>query len=447
MPKIILTIKSSYLPEWGTYEGVRELIQNARDALIEQDAPMSVELVGNTLRIENTGTTMPLQALLLGHTSKVGNSEMIGKFGEGLKLGVLALVRAGNAVKIRNGSEVWSPSLEFDERFGEKVLAFQIDGGRTQKNRVRIEVEGIKADEWIEWKHNFLFLNPPQDAEMSKTSYGTVLLSDRFKGRIYVKGIFVQTHRDAVFGYDLSDAQLDRDRKMVESWNLAYHTRRIFMSATNAKHELFGQFNACLRQPSLETEGISTYNDYEIPSELATKVAESFMEEHGPEAFPVTTIAEAKEVEPLGRKGIVVTGQQSVVLSKAMGDLHALKESLKKEASNFYSWGDLSEIQQRHLVGAIGLISEVEPLMLEQIDVVDFRSDALKGQFSGDRIRIAKSILSDFDDTLRVLVHEIAHKSGGDGAYTHTAQIERIYIGIVRNMRSPDMSRFTLTLA
>jgi len=64
------------------------------------------------LRIENEGAHLSREALLFGTTSKMGRADLIGKFGEGLKLGVLALVRAGRPVTIRSGSEVWNPTSQ-----------------------------------------------------------------------------------------------------------------------------------------------------------------------------------------------------------------------------------------------------------------------------------------------------------------------------------------------
>src|ERR1700691_2357824 len=97
MSKIELTIKADYLPGWGTFEGIRELIQNAKDAETEFSAPMTVRVRNpDVLVIENEGCTMPYEALLLGHTSKIGHAEMIGHYGEGMKIGILSLLRAGH---------------------------------------------------------------------------------------------------------------------------------------------------------------------------------------------------------------------------------------------------------------------------------------------------------------------------------------------------------------
>lgn len=438
MAKIQLTIKTSYLPTWGAYEGVRELIQNAKDAETEHSAPMKIDWYNDTLRIENDGTTLPLKALLLGHTTKVGNSDMIGKFGEGLKLGVLALVRAGHELKIRNGSEVWVPSIERDERFDDDVLTFKIEGGREFKNRVRIEIGGITKEAWAKMKDHFLFLSPPKKEEQVVTHSGTLLLGERFKGRIYVKGIFVQTTPDTAFGYDLREVELDRDRKMVESWNLKYHTRKAFLTAMNQKEDLFAKFTDMLEVPTLETESLDAYAaSYDIPREVAAKVADDFHSKHGADAVPVASLADSKDVEHLGKKGVVVSKPLGAVLARTLGDTLTVKEGLKKEVTKTYGWGELSPLEQSVLTGAIEMVNEVEHLDLTDIDVVDFRSDSLNGQFKEDgaRVLLAKKILTDADETLRVLVHEIAHRAGGDGTKTHVQRMETIWVGVVRNLR------------
>lgn len=148
--KIELTIKTNYLPNWGAYEGIRELVQNGQDAKTEFGASFDVTYRkdASTLVLTNDGCTLPHEALLFGHTSKDGRGDLIGKFGEGLKLGVLALVRSEHAVKIRSGSEVWVPAIERSERFNADVLVFNIASGREQKNRVQVEIGNVSEGDW-----------------------------------------------------------------------------------------------------------------------------------------------------------------------------------------------------------------------------------------------------------------------------------------------------------
>jgi hypothetical protein len=71
---------------------------------------------GGTLTLQNLGAMVP-KNLLLGGTSKdgagadAGSSAMIGRFGEGLKLAVLAYLREDKSVTIYTGGSRWSFKL------------------------------------------------------------------------------------------------------------------------------------------------------------------------------------------------------------------------------------------------------------------------------------------------------------------------------------------------
>lgn len=434
MPKIQLTIKTSYLPEWGIWEGIREVIQNARDAEFEHNSPMVVDWYNETLRVENEGVTLPLKALLLGHTTKLNRSDTIGKFGEGLKLGILALVRAGHSVKIRNGSEVWVPTIERSDTFEEDVLTFTIEKGRQDKARVRVEIGGITKEDWALIRENFLFLKPPKDA--IPTFEGSLLQDSKYRGRIYVKGIFVQYCPELNFGYDFSDAHLDRDRKMVEPWNLKYKVRSILLKAASKDTSLRSEFGRML-----EAEGTMEVQDLDghfMDQDLVLSVAAEFQEKHGKDAIPVVSLAESADIEHLGKKGVVVSKPLASVLSKVLGNTSTVKEELKKEVLCKYSWHELLPEERVSLTEAVNLINAVEPFSLDAVDVVDFRSDDLMGQFKEARIFIARKYLSDPNETLRILVHEKAHEHGGDGDKGHVWRVELIWKGIVTNLRKLD---------
>jgi len=437
--KIQLTIKTSYLPNWDAYSGVRELLQNGRDAEIEHQAPMTVDWYNDTLRIENEGATIPIKALLLGHTTKLGNSALAGHFGEGLKLAALVLTRAGHDVKIRNGSEVWIPSLEHSETFGEDVLTFNVTGGREYKNRVRVEIGGITKEAWETMKECFLFLGKTKVSDRVDTYYGSLLLDPKMKGRVFVKGIFVQADPEMNFGYDIKDVELDRDRRMVEAWNLKYHTKNILMTALSKREDLFTQFEELLHDPTTEVESIQdAYSMSNLPQLAVDFIANKFVQRHGADAVPVLTLSESKDIEHLGKRGIVVSKQLGTVLAKKLGDALQVKERLAKEETTRYGWSDLSATEKATLEDAVALINAVEALTLDTIEIVDFRDPKLMGQFKGTtgQILLAKKHLANADDTLATLVHETAHRGGGDGEVDHVRRIENLWTGIVRNLRS-----------
>lgn len=447
--RIELTIKVDYLPTWGAYEGIRELVQNGKDAETEFNAKLEVRhrKETDTLVIENEGCSIPHEALLFGHTTKTDRPEMIGKFGEGLKLGVLALVRAGHAVKIRSGSEVWIPSIEHSEKFSADVLVFNIERGRAEKERVQIEIDNVSAEEWADLRTRFLFL-VRNLGEIVSASYGSLLLGKQYAGKLYVKGIFVEADPKLKYGYNLtgSNIALDRDRKMVQRYELDFRMREIWASAIRTRPDLVSRFFTLLEDQAADVNGIDEGNAHYMPKEAIEHAREQFLSRHGKEAVPVGNLQDSHEVEHLGKRGIIVPKPLKSVLQAAMGTTEALKEALKNEALKFYSWGDLDDTERGNLGQALLLVSGAlgtATLHLSDIDVVDFRSSTKHGMFKteGKRIMLAKHILSNRRETIAILVHEVAHREGdADGTFLHVKHMEAIWGGIVETLLKP--SRF-----
>lgn len=439
--KIELTIKPTYLPNWGCYEGLRELVQNAKDAEVELQAKLEVwhRRDSSTLCIENDGCTLPHEALLFGHTTKAQRGDLIGKFGEGLKLGVLALVRAGHPVRIRSGSEVWVPTIERSEKFDSDVLTFDIQKGRAEKDRVSIEVGNISAADWAEFRKCFLFIDEPKKDEAVRTDYGTLLMSGEHAGKLYVKGIFVQSDPALKFGYDFVDMDVDRDRRMVDRYDLAWRTRVIWQRAMGARPDLFGDFLALVDENKEDVSGLDEYSAKSLPKGLLDEAAGQFSAKFGADAVPVASLAESKDLEHLGKRGVVVNKPLQAVLQAVMGNTEAVKEGLRKEVVRRYAWNELSAEDKTNLEQAIFLVNGAEKVALEDLDVVDFRSENLDGMFERDaekeRVLLAKKILGSRKETLRVLVHEVAHRQGADGDKGHVARIEGIWSTISERLR------------
>lgn len=435
--KVELTIKVDYLPSWGLQEGVRELLQNAKDAETELSAPMSVRMRDNVLVIENEGCTMPYEALLLGHTTKSDRGDLIGKFGEGFKLGILALLRIGHTVKIRNGSEVWIPEIVQSEKFGARVLAFDIAKGRKAEDRVQIEISGISPDFFRDnIKPRFLWLDKDgrRKEDSVETYSGSLLLSEHHKGKIFVKGILVETKPTLMVGYDLNNAAVDRDRKMVESYDFAYEARRVWKEALNKRPELSGSFVALLSSNSDEVRDMASYTAADFPLALRERVAASFVAEYGANSIPVSNLNEAVELEHFGRRGVIVNRAMRSMLETTMGELSKVQEALKTEEIRVYQLDELFHSQRENLERAIRLVSLASPVSLANVSVVDFRSANLHGLYCDGAIKLALRVVNERADCLATLVHEVAHHAGSDGSHEHVAEIERIWSVIVESM-------------
>jgi hypothetical protein len=442
--KYELSIDASYLDgdRWNAGAGIREFLQNGRDAEIEQNAPLTVTHRGDRLIIENEGATLTRDSLLLGRSSKRERQDVLaGKWGEGLKLGALALIRAGLKVVIRNGSEVWTPAIETSEKFaGRDVLVFHVVTGRQERNRVRVEVDGIDNEAWQVLKEHYLFLRKGV-GDVVDGKNGTLLLGEKQKGCVYVKGILVQRHPKLEYGYNLKQAELDRDRRMIDQWDLGVRLRDIWFEATAARPDLIDQFSKMLDDGASDVDGVSDWNVSHLPEVAKKQIADLFIKRHGADAIPVNSLADSKDIEHLGKKGIVVKKQLQAVLESVVGTFADVKENLANEAVKEYGWHELAPGEQHNLESAIALINETKiKLALDVVQVVDFRSPNLLGQFRTERdgsetIAIARKILADRSETLATLVHEVSHRDGGDGDKGHVERIEVIWATIVDNLR------------
>lgn len=426
--RIELTIKTTYLPEWRAWEGIRELVQNAKDAETEHHAPMRVRhRAPDTLVIENEGVTLPHEALLLGFTSKQSRSDLIGKFGEGLKLGILALVRAHHTVKIRSGSEVWVPRIVRSEKFDAEVLAFDIHKGRKQEDRVQIEISHVSKEAWEAIQTKFLFLTKPKQSV--DTWHGSLLLDPEQVGKVYVRGIFVCPTENA-YGYNLAHVEIDRDRKMLDPFSLRHQICGIWSSALEARPDLVLEFKSLLERQAKDVEGFGEYEASKIPEAARSRIAADFVSKHGEKALPVGTLAESSELQHYGMVGVVCSSQLRALLEKNLGTFDHNRGKLRNSPSRSYGWHELSAQEQRTL-------RDCEDLAGGKVDeICDFRDAGLMGLFLDGRILLAKRVLSDRYETMQTLVHEVAHKAGGDGEKGHVEEIERIWSNIVKKLEA-----------
>lgn len=433
MPRIELSLKASYLPGWGRYEGMRELIQNARDAEVQDSAPMTVTHVYRTrdkrpvgaVVITNEGTTIPKEAFLIGHTTKEGRGDLIGQFGEGFKFGILALLRLGLAVKIRNGAETWVPAIARSEKFDAEVLVFDVSGGNKWEDRVSIEVLGVELDEWEKIRNNFLFLTPPTVSNTVETYDGRILLEPSQKGKLYVKGMFVCTDDQLKFGYDINSADIDRDRRMLSDKYAA--TSRLLNAALKAG-KLTEHIYGLLQEGSKEVD--SVYASW-LGEDERQVITGKFLEQYGVDALPVETEAEATELGHLGKRGVKVPWNLRTILDWTLGSAQKNLKKLRMNAKHVYSEDELTERERANLSTAKGVLKtallrlDASLDICDRITVVDFGDSKLMGTYdsSDGGVRLARTCLGTVAATLRVLIHEVAHVAGPDGSKQHEAMI------------------------
>ena len=438
MAKLQLTISSNYVSDWGVYEGVREILQNALDG--QQDGfPMTVQHANGVLRVVNQGAHLDRSVWLLGTTSKAGG-DYRGHFGEGLKLGSLALARAGRKVRFVNGSETWAISLQPSEVFGEPVLTVSTRAAVAPSGLgdcFAVEV-AITRDEWERYRRNFRELQPTGKA--IETGEAVILLDPEQRGRCYVKGIFVEEKEGLTAGYDFLCASTDRDRRMIYGWDFSYYTAWAWANAFEQGHVTAERLLELLMAPTPDIEGMGQRS---LPIELIKALTAAFSAAFGQHAVPVRSLAEQTEAGHLGRVGIVTSEALCSLFCNCDGlSLEKLRGECRGEVLNTYS-PDQLEPRERSIrvLGTVLVEAAATPMGYQPLDgrleIVDFRSGDILGtsQRDGDtgvhRIRVARRCLGSLEEYIRVLVHELAHDRGGDGDVRHERAEGELFCRII----------------
>lgn len=431
MAKCELSIKDTYVKDWGVWECVRESMQNGLDE-DDRGHPLTVTYENGVLKIHNDGADLKVQALVLGVGDKAEQEGMRGKHCEGLALGLLAGVRNGIPIKIRTQSENWTASIEHSVTWQTTVLVV-----RTRKMKTHSGVTvSIPIDEelWTDYKKRFLKFSVVRSIT---TECGNLLVDDEHVGMLFDKGIFIEKKKDLKYGYDFKYANLDRDRKFISDFNFKWESSRILESATLSSSEFIKDLMQVIQEDGPESRAFLLKNP---GFEVKEKLAEEFKKSYGPRAVPVTDVDSSKKASALGRCGVVVPkAMKECLIGTSVQTLADVQDELKNEVRYRYSWKDFDEKEQtvfnetmelhtalvemfednENLCGELhisSVISKLKNFPLKVV-VVEFCDEGTRGQWSSknQECLISRREMTHTFRFLRVVLHEHTHAvSGGD---------------------------------
>jgi len=444
MAKVALSVSVDYLPNWGAYEGLRELVQNYIDSQDDCGVTGTISYEGGSysgkVTLTNHGAK-PLnrEALLFGVTSKANRADQRGQFGEGMKVGALALVRDNRQVIIRTQTENWTASLQKSTEFGgQKVLTFTTHKRQTITDDVTVEISPVYKEEWDKISQSFMFMQG--EVESKNSYYGKVLLDDKYRNKIFAKGIFVKDMENMKWGYDLSELTLNRDRSMVDEWDVRSHVCSLLTYLYDRKQISLSDVREIFDNNNWEAQ--SSY--YWSSSNAMKDLLKQYVAEVGGKNCIVThSNDEAVKAESFGWKAIRVPKTLSDAFSSLINSESVRKEiglstfsemtnELRDSVAEVYQKDTLSADETVNLTWAIDALArvniEVNPTVVRFV-----RDGEILGLFKCGEISIAKSLLEDKVDTLSVLVHEYAHNWGGDGTIAHSSAIESVWTKIAKS--------------
>ncbi|XP_060065602.1 uncharacterized protein LOC132545939 [Ylistrum balloti] len=438
---IPLTLTAKYASTWGSWEGVRELVQNWHDGIYDTVNQRGVSLISkneiifceegnnhnfkaclvnsdtreetilgrliynqfeNKLTLINSCTELHKKILLLGYSGKSSSKEIIGQFGEGLKVGALALVRNGHLVTMETCNDRWRFDLIHNEEFGEKVLTVVVTERLTsdrsdcieeQKNGYVLPTDTCTTitgiEDWKKFLPRFLFLKPPVDSV--KTQLGSLLLDESLSGQLYVKGLWVSdlSDEDLAAGVNFTFLQLDRDRNAVPKPSEIDHMMSgIWIRAIERRPELTTKYFHLLK--SERYRDVRHAAEY-ITDDLSKNIASEFLNEFSVLAFPMLNSSTADQMaavnEELNLTAILCNQTLYEILMKS-GSYRSLENALEEKRAKQrkpVALFSLTPMEVSVLMAAIDLAKLVNSSM--DISMFDVMETSLTETCSGDGTR------------------------------------------------------------
>lgn len=341
-----LPLSPNYVCNWGVKEAIRELLQNAIDGeRCGYKKSIEYNEGEQTLYIINEGTKLPKSSLVLGCSSKDSVDGMIGKFGEGYKLALIVLLRKGFKVDIINADEEWEPRFANSEKFNTQVLTINVKNLSTENNKC-INTELCFAICGVDKKsyEELLVYFPCIDEDYGnvvESENGYILLEPKFKGKMYVEGLYIQSDNNFQYGYNFNSdvVDLDRDRKAINYYELRRLTAASVVTANTCCPELFKAIsNSCT-----DIKDITDVLD-DASDDFLQQYRDMLYEEKGLEENTlVATESVMRQLEQMDVDMPIVKGTEieSYLVAKAndkLGLIYQAKEAASKRNDENDAW-------------------------------------------------------------------------------------------------------------
>ncbi len=389
-----ITISPNYVNNWGINEAIREILQNAIDG-DRNGYEKNIYYSGNTLYISNKDISLSAKDLILGCSSKTEQDGMIGKYGEGFKLALAVLLRKGMSVVINNGNKAWIPSFKISEQFETQVLNIEeSDGGNG--GELTFIISPVDEQLYKSLLNYFPCINN-SFGNVVNCDNGQILLDKKFKGKMYVEGLYIQTDYNFQYGYNFNSdvVELDRDRKAINYYELRALTAQSIVTAEECNKEIFDAItDSCI--------------DVRDIKEVIDEASESFLEEYREQFYEekeleentlVATESVMKQLKQMDIDVPIVEGTeiQSYLIAKAndkLGIIEEAKEAIKNKSETEEALDDFKNSKYARLMNWFYTNKRYLPKKA-QIPFLDITKSMTPYGF----YKISDSIPEDFDYT------------------------------------------------
>lgn len=343
MRRFELGMSLDYVSNWSIVDAIREIFQNALDEEIQSPENkwyFDYDENSEILRIGNRLSRLSTKSLLLGCSSKRDDISTIGQHGEGYKVATIVLLRSGCKVKVYNYNEreIWSAKVINSRRYKTEIGVFDVEKMGILKsipeNSLVFEISNISKEVYESVKMKNLWLQDDL-GKIYETEHGRVLLDQRFAGKVFVRGLYVCDKEQLTYGYDLSPSliSLDRDRGLVDSFNLQYQLGKLLIDVddtsfiSDIKDKWDGYYIRCF-----------AYFSSSRLKDVYDNALSKFQEKYGADAFPCTDTEEFNRLKRKGYNVAMVTDNEHYYITHSDNYTSSVSETGDSIVDELKSW-------------------------------------------------------------------------------------------------------------
>ena len=218
-------LSPDYVSGWTTEKGIAELISNAIDA---DPTGFRVSYADGFLTItDGSADGIGASGVIIGHSNKRGRTDVIGQFGEGLKVGMLVLLSDATVSEITIDTVGYHVTPELIEHIG-------LFGAKDEESIPVMNWKIRRSDRTSGTAIQFRCSLKTANAAMGRFRQLSVFgyespsvpkIVDDGGGKVYVGGVLVSSNPGKLaFSYDLplslAKGWQNRDRSVIGSWEL-----------------------------------------------------------------------------------------------------------------------------------------------------------------------------------------------------------------------------------
>lgn len=397
MKTLEMSITPDYVPHWDISAALREFLQNALDSQREGNS-LEISTSENFVHLTNYGATLPLKTLLLGSSTKADETESIGQFGEGYKLGCLVLVREEINISISSSEGTLYPEIIHSENYKTKILSFLLDEEKKFPAGVQISFGEPITESWL---RSLVLLDDP---------YTPRILKDR-PGQVYLNGLQINLEKPTKtedhwhWGYNLPPTlKLDRDRMMVHSSSLLTHVLEVIFESATIKDI----YNA-IKKPIPEIKDSEVYH---IPRDKDRQILDMFKDQNGENSYALWAMFASDKDETVkyaGLNPIKVDSKPLINILRRSQDSWDSIESKAKEKLHAFEKANLSLEEEKIFKKAKTVLKQTNFSHINITPVIFTQTD-LRGLISKGEIYISVKCFATVGELISTIVHEAIHE-------------------------------------